>query len=99
MCAQNLHANGKSGFRCATRDGNAANTGQARGHGVDIGQVHGEGIAGLLAQLEWGAGRSRLGVTMASTSAKAANEFSRGRRSDFLRFEVVGIVIAGPESA
>ena len=78
------------GFAARNRD--TRNACQVRGHGVDIGEVHCQGIIYFLAQLESRRGTGRRDDRI--HFFKSFVEIARQQCADFLRLQVVGIVIA-----
>ena len=74
MPGEKLHAHRKVWFPfgLSARNGNARDAGKAGGNGVDIGEIHLQGIVHTLAELEGGDGE--VGVTITSTSSNASRK-------------------------
>ncbi len=95
MRGENLHADGKAGRGCAAGYSDAANAGETGGNSVDVGKIHGEGVACLLAELEGGRGRG--GGDDSVDLSEGAEELLGEQAADLLGLAVVGVVIAGGE--
>ena len=80
-------------LRCAARHSYAANARQARRHRINIGQVHGQRIARLFAQLEcrhgrgWRHNRIHFG--------KGTQKLLGQQSPHLLGLQIIGIVVAG----
>src|SRR5260370_42016593 len=95
MAAQNLKSNGQARTGGAAGDTDPRDTGQIASDRVDVGQVHGQRVIGLFADLEsrGGRGGGDDGVHFLKSRFKVTGQ----ERADFLRLEVVGAVVAGAE--
>src|SRR5882724_9076933 len=94
--AEDLEADGEVFLgRFAAGDGDAGDTGEGAGDGVDVGEVHLEGVVGLFAEFEGGDGGGRRddGVDLGESVAEILGD----EGADLLAFEVVGVVVAGGE--
>src|SRR5882724_13201618 len=94
--AEDLEADGEVfNGRFAAGDGDAGDTGEGAGDGVDVGEVHLEGVVGLFTEFKGGDGRSGRddGVDLGEGIAEILSD----ERADFLALEVVGVVVAGGE--
>ena len=102
MFGEDLHADGQVRFvfRLPAGHRDAGDAGQAGGDGVDVREVHLEGIVQALAEFESGDGRGRGNNHV--NLVERFDEVTGDERSDFLRLEVIGVVVAraqhvGPE--
>src|SRR5215471_13252222 len=99
--AKNLQADGQ--FACPRRlaidiaagDGDAGDTGERAGHGVNIGEIHLERVARAFAQLEGRNGRS--GCQDGVHFGEGIAEVLRDKRADLLALQIVSVVVAGGE--
>src|SRR5262245_3559521 len=75
------------------RNRKAGKAGHVHRHGEDVLEIHGERVAGLLAERERGRrrGRRQHDVDLAPGLVEVALD----KRADLLRLEVVGVVVAG----
>ena len=78
--AEELQADGQP-FRETARQRQAGQPRQVRGHGEDVGQVHLQGIAGLLADAE-----GRVGVVGVTITSQVSNASSKSRRMSVRTF-------------
>ena len=92
--AEELQADGQTPGEAAG-ERQAGEAGQVRGHGEDVGQVHLQRVAGLLAEAEGRAGRRRRGDSVAGL--ERGLEVAPDERAHLLGAEVVGVVVARRE--
>ena len=77
----------------AGREGDAGQASQVGGDGVDVSQIHRQGVGCILAEFESGGGRG--GREKGINFPESLVEILADKRPDFHGLEVIGIIIAG----
>src|ERR1700751_5353040 len=93
---KNLHANRQASLRLSARDGDSRDARQGTGNRVDVGQIHLQRVSRPFAEAKRRRRRSRRdnGIHLLKRIRKIASD----QRANFLRAEIVGVVVASGQN-